>query len=307
MQVSRTRRFLQFLVLSRPHFLAGGFLLFGLGAAAADYLGASVVPSTYLLGQGVVTSLQLMTHYFNEYYDVEGDVANPQRTWFSGGSGALGGDEGLPTRFALHAGFVAMIAGALLAGFMIATGTMPLAAIFILLLAAVGSFLYSVPPVRLVSSGYGEFTTAVVVSGLVPAFAFSLQTGGVDLRLVLTTFPLVAVTFAMLLVFELPDYGTDVAVGKQTLMVRIGWRRAMWLHDIALGIGFLELGLAYTMGVPWRVVVGSLIALPLAIVQVFTLWRIRRGFPPRWRVLTASAIGVLGLLAYLELAGYLLS
>lgn len=273
----------------------------------ADYLGASIRLSTYLMGQAIVTSLQLMTHYLNEYYDVEGDVANPHRTWFSGGSGALGGEDGLPTRFALQAGFVAMIIGALLAGFMIATGMMSLAPIFILLLGSTGSLLYSVPPVRLVSSGYGEFTTAVVVAGLVPAFAFSLQTGDVDIRLVLTTFPLVAVTFAMLLVFELPDYGTDVAVGKQTLMVRIGWRRAMWMHDIALGLAFLEFGLAYVMGVPWRVVVGSLIALPLAAVQVYTLWRIRRGYPPKWRILTASAIGVLGLLAYLELAGFLLS
>jgi 1,4-dihydroxy-2-naphthoate polyprenyltransferase len=304
---SRRRRFLQFLVLSRPHFLAGGFLLFGLGAAMAHAFGADIKLSTYLLGQAIVTCLQLMTHYYNEYYDVEGDITNPNRTLFSGGSGALGGEEGLPTRLAQQAGSAAMLAGALLAGFMIATGMMPLAAALILSLGAAGSFLYSVPPVRLVSSGYGEFTTAVVVAGLVPAFAFSLQTGGFDFRLVLTTFPLVAVTFAMLLVFELPDYGADVAAGKQTLMVRIGWRRAMWLHDIALLAAFLELGLAYAMGVPRQVVLGSLIALPLAIAQVFTLWRIRRGFPPKWKILTTSAIGVLGLLAYLELAGFLLS
>ena len=46
------------------------------------------------LGQLLVTSIQLMTHYANEYYDYDVDAAvGPARTPFSGGSGVLVGGQ----------------------------------------------------------------------------------------------------------------------------------------------------------------------------------------------------------------------
>lgn len=65
-------------------------MLYALGAAAAVQMGITINWAVYLLGQVVVTSIQLMGQYLNEYYDKEVDrlTAN-NRTWFSGGSGAL--------------------------------------------------------------------------------------------------------------------------------------------------------------------------------------------------------------------------
>ena len=70
--------------------MLGGFLLYALGAAAAVQMGITINWAVYLLGQVVVTSIQLMGQYLNEYYDIEVDrlMAN-NRTWFSGGSGVL--------------------------------------------------------------------------------------------------------------------------------------------------------------------------------------------------------------------------
>jgi len=300
------RQLIQFLRLSRPHFLVGGFLLYGLGAAIASYLKYGVNIQLYVLGQAMITSTQLMTHYFNEYYDLKADRFNTNRTILSGGSGALG-EDGLPPQAALYAGFAAVTINATLAGVLLVSGRAPLISWLLLAMGILGSYFYSVPPVRLVSTGYGEFTAALVVSGLVPAFAFSLQTGSIQSQVILSTLPLVAVTFAMLLLFELPDYPSDLKAGKSTLMVRVGWRNGMWLHDAALVLAFASLGVGYLLGLPYKVAVGPMIAFPLAVAQIWTLWRIRGGAPPRWTMLTISGLVILGLMAYLELAGYLLT
>lgn len=298
---------LKFVRLSRPHFLLGGILLYGLGAAIAAYLGNPIDVGAYLLGQAVVTAIQLGAQYLNEYYDINSDLLNQSRTLFSGGSGALGGEDGLHRAVALYAGIGCLTFAATVASILMASIGLSLAAGAILVLAAILSIGYSVPPVRLVTTGYGEIAAAFVVGGLVPGFSYSLQVGELHRLLLMSTVPLVSLLFAAIIVFELPDYAADLKAGKNSLLVRVGWQTAMRLHDAAIAFAFLSLLMAFGMGLPRRVVLGTLITLPLGIAQVWMLWRIRQGAPPRWNLLTTSAILLFSLAAYLQLAGYWLS
>jgi 1,4-dihydroxy-2-naphthoate octaprenyltransferase len=302
-----TRRHLWlFLQLSRPHFLIGGFLLYALGVSIASYLGKPINPGLYLLGQGLVTSIQLMTHYLNEYFDAPLDLENRSRTPFSGGSGALG-EEGLPRTTALYAGIGALTLAATFVGLLLARGTTSLLAWLLVILAFLGAYGYSAPPFRLIHSGYGELIASFVVAGLLPAYAFSLQMGQLHRLIFMTTIPLIALHFAMLITFELPDYATDLKFNKRTLMVRVGWQVAMRMHDAAILFAGLTFFGAYLSGLPWRVSLGTLIALPLGAAQIWQMGQIKRGQPPRWTILTWSALLLLGLTAYLEWMGYLLS
>jgi 1,4-dihydroxy-2-naphthoate octaprenyltransferase len=300
------RQIVLFLRLSRPHFLLGGFLLYALGASIAAYLGNPIDAGIYFLGQGIATSIQLMTHYFNEYYDAPGDNENATRTPFSGGSGALG-SEGLPRATALYAGIAAMTLGATFTGILLTRNSTSLLAWLILILAFLSSFGYSAPPLKLIHSGYGELIASFVVAGLLPTFAFSLQTGQLHRLLVMTTIPIIALHFAMMIAFELPDYATDMKFEKRTLMVRVGWQTAMRMHDSAIifaGLAFLG---AYLSGLPWRVTLGTLIAVPLGIAQIWQMNRIKRGQPPNWAMFTWSALLLFALTAYLEWMGYIFS
>jgi 1,4-dihydroxy-2-naphthoate octaprenyltransferase len=300
------RQILLFLRLSRPHFLAGGFLLYGLGAAIASYLGRPVDLGLYALGQALVSSIQLMTHYLNEYFDATADAANPNRTLVSGGSGALG-PEGLPRKVALYSGILSLALAATIASAALVGGALPTLAWTILALIFLGAYFYSAPPVRLVASGYGEIAAAGVVAGLLPSFGYAVQTGELHRLLLMSTTPLIALCFAMLLVFQLPDYATDMKHAKRTLMVRLGWQAAMRAHDLAIAFALLSLMVAYLNGLPARVALGALIAAPLGLAQIWQMHRIRLGFAPRWTTLTVSALALFALAAYLELAGYLLS
>jgi 1,4-dihydroxy-2-naphthoate octaprenyltransferase len=177
----------------------------------------------------------------------------------------------------------------------------------VLLLSFAGAFFYSAPPLRLASSGYGEIIAALVVAGLTPTFAYTLQTGELHRLLLMSTTPLIALCFAMIIIFELPDYASDLKYEKRTLMVRLGWSAGMRAHDIAIVFALLSYAAAFSLGLPARVGLGALFVVPLAVAQIWQLNRIRQGYPPRWNILTFSAMALFAVAAYLELAGYLLT
>lgn len=293
-----------FIRLTRPFFLLGGFLLYGLGCAIMDFLGRPIDIGVYVLGQLTVTSIQLMAHFLNEYFDAPVDRENRNRTAITGGSGVLG-PEGLPRKVALYSAAFMVAITASLVIIMLSTSNIPLVAWAILVLIFLGAFLYSLPPISLSTSGYGEASTSILVAGLLPAFAYSLQTGEIHRLLVMTSTPLVALHFAMMLAFELPDFATDSKFGKKTLMVRIGWAAAMRLHDFAILFAIGSLVVAYFLGLPWRIALGSTIVLPLALAQLWQFSRIRNGYPPNWRLITYTALALFAVTAYLQAVGYL--
>ena len=305
MNITR-RQLLLFFRLSRPHFLLGGLLLYALGVSIAAYLGNTIDSGLYLLGQAIVTSIQLMTHYLNEFYDTPTDNENPERTPFSGGSGALG-PEGLPRRTALYAGIAMLTLAATFVAILLVRSTTSLLAWLFLILAFFGAYGYSTPPFRFINRGYGELIASFVVAGFLPAFAFSLHTGQLHRLILMTTVPLIALHFAMMIIFSLPDYATDLKYDKRNLMVRVGWKTAMRMHDAAILFAALSFLVAYLSGLPWRVSLGTLIALPLGVAQIWQMGRIQRGQPPPWKTLTWSALLLFSMTAYLEWMGFVFS
>jgi len=294
-----------FLRLSRPFFLLGGFLLFALGTSMAAAAGHPVHFVPYLQGQAIVSMLQLAVHYSNEYFDAPGDALNRQRTAFSGGSGAIG-TQGLPRPIALSSAVVCLALAALVAGRMIFAGGIASLSWLVLAAIIIGAWFYSAPPVRLMSTGVGEIAASLVVAGLVPAFAFTLQAGSLDSRLVVALTPLALLHFAMLLNLEVPDEHSDREAGKRTLVVRWGVATALQLHA-ALVVGALVL---LAMGVlASRLPLSPAALAGLAAAAVAHLWQVQRTPPDghRWRWVAGAGVGLFALTALAEAVGFLLS
>ena len=287
-----------FIRLSRPFFLLGGFLLYGLGALIARYEGYRLEAAAYLVGQLFVTSLQLMTHYLNEYWDVESDRRNQSRTPFSGGSGVL--PEGHFSReVAFGAALVCLAVNTAAAIVLVLQYQTGPGAWAIMLLAFLAAFFYSTPPVSLSTSGFGELTTSILVAGLVPAFAHVLQSGQASLLVLLATAPLVLLHYAMLLAFELPDFLSDEAAGKRTLLVRLGRRDGGRVHNALIVAGLLLAASASFVGLPSRVAVSLAITAPLALWQITAMRRLQYGDPVPFPMLTFGALALFALTAYL--------
>ena len=300
------KRLRLFLRLSHPLPLLGGALLYGLGSAIASYLGRPFDLGLYMLGQILVTILQLAGHYSFEYHEPQFESEDSRPNPYLGFSKALA-PGGLSPQTALYATIVCLVIAATLVSIMLVGGQIPLVAWLILLLFFLGYFFYSTPPVRFHTSGYGELVLSLVIAGLIPSFSFALQADELHRLMLMSTTPLVALHFAMMISFELPEYARNVKLEKRTLMVRLGWATAMRIHDLTMVFAFASFLVAFINGLPRRVALGALIALPLAAVQVWHMERIRRGFPARLRNLTIAALGLFGLTIYLELIGYLLS
>jgi 1,4-dihydroxy-2-naphthoate polyprenyltransferase len=299
-------RAVAFLKLGRPHFLLGGFLLFGLGAALARVHGVRVDWQRYAWGQGVITAAQWMTHYSNDYFDLEADRANSTPTRWSGGSRVLLGGL-LAPRVALLTSlvlFVAAIAAALVLAF--ESGHPGLVLPLSLLIIGL-SWCYSAPPLRLLSRGLGEVTTALVVTLLTPLLGFYTQAGVWRSPLLLACFPLACLQFSMLLTIELPDAEGDEALGKQTLVVRYGARWAAHVIVSSLLAAFGSLPLLFLAGVPWKVVALAALPAPLAGWQAMRLWRGAFQDSKRWESLALCSVALLAITSLAELSGAVLT
>jgi 1,4-dihydroxy-2-naphthoate octaprenyltransferase len=293
-----SRKVRLFIQLSRPIFLIGGALVYALGAGIARYLGTPIDIGLYLIGQVWVTSLQLSTHYLNEYFDAPFDLNNTNRTPFSGGSGAIG-----PGKLARNTALIAaMMTLTVLASFTVIllnqTQASPLL-VLLLLVMFFAAILYSTPPVQLSSSGYGELTTSFLVANLVPALAFFLQYHDLHRLLAMSTFPLTSLHLAMMITFELPDYGTDVKYEKNTLLVRLGWRSGMSLHNLLILTAYLLLAIAALFDLPLFIALPAFLTLPLGLLQIWQIRRIAAGFKPNWNTLGLTAVALFASMAYL--------
>ena len=247
----------------------------------------------YLLGQAMVTSTQITAHYVNEYADVDVDRLVSNRTFFSGGSGVLAKAE-LDPKVALRA---AQVTSILAIGFSAAvTAFSPVAAI-IGLLALAASWAYSMPPVRILDTGWGELATSTVVTVGVPVVGALVQGGRVGAALVAIMAAMLAVHLAMMLAFELPDLDTDLAAGKTVVAVRVGATRTKRLIRFLLAASATIIVVAIASGT-LSVDSGWIVAAALAPASL-TVWAMHRN---RFQLLTTSAVASLVVLG----AGFLL-
>jgi 1,4-dihydroxy-2-naphthoate octaprenyltransferase len=288
--------------LGRPVFLLGGVALYGLGTLAAVRRGHAFELGAFALGQLAVSSIQLMTHYANDYFDYEADCANTTPTRWSGGSRVLVNGE-LPRAVALHAAVVvgAFAPLAALALLVLTPHRLVAAVLFVVMQALAWS--YAGPPLRLHSRGYGEPVTALVVPLLTPLAGFVVQAGRLEWFPLVLGAPLALLQIAMLVTIEFPDQAGDVCVGKQTWVVVFGAARAARLIQGAIVLAFVLAVLGAWLGVPARVARLWLVLAPLAAVLCFRLGRGHYRDSSAWESLSFAAVALFFLAIVVQIVG----
>ena len=294
------------LKLGRPHFLIGGLLLFALGSVLAAVQGVAINWQRYFWGQATITAAQWMTHYSNDYFDLDADRANSTPTRWSGGSRVLVNGLVAP-RVALAASGVLGTAALIAACNLAARPDSPPLVLPLALLIVVLSWCYSSPPLRLLSRGLGEVTTACVVTLLTPLFGFYVQRGGVSPLLLLACFPLCCLQFAMLLTIELPDAAGDGAQGKRTLVVRRGAEWAARCAAVMTVVAFGSLPILFMLGLPSQMALFAALPAPLGIWQTIRLSRGAFRDPRNWETLALCSVALLATTTVAELTAAVLT
>ncbi|HEY9087514.1 MAG TPA: prenyltransferase [Anaerolineaceae bacterium] len=285
--------------LSRPYELLIGVFLYGLGGGIANFLGYTIDWTVYWIGQASVTFLQLSSFYLKAYYDtpqpeetdspVENKPDAPRKE-FTGQ---------LSRQVVLQSALVMMTVGAVLTVLLLWSGSIQPPAFLFLGFAFLLAFFYAVPPLRLVYSGYGELTTAILMANLVPGLAFLFQVGDLHRLVAMLTFPLTVLYLATLLARTLQKYGADVRYNRRTLMVRMGWQFGMNVHNILILVAFLMFGAAALLDLPWSLTWPALLSLPVGLYQMYLVSQMMRGGKPRWNLLNLTAMATFGLAVYL--------
>jgi 1,4-dihydroxy-2-naphthoate octaprenyltransferase len=281
---------------ARPWSLLAGIILYALGGGIVHYLGFQINWSVYWLGQATVSLLQTSSYLLKAYYDL---LEQPVRRRRPDPENDEDQPVEVPRHVVLQIAITTLSVGAVLTVLLLAQGALNLPAIIILGAAFFLSFFYAVPPVRLVYTGYGELVQAVLITNLIPTLAFLLQVGVFHRLLVMLTFPLTLLYLAMVLALSLHAYTDQMRQNRRTLMMRLGWQRGMFLHNVLIFMAYLLLAIAAIFGLPWFLTWPGLLTLPLGVFQVWHIIRIANAYPPRWRLLTLTAISLVGLTSYL--------
>jgi 1,4-dihydroxy-2-naphthoate octaprenyltransferase len=241
--------------------------MYALGVIVAIADGASPTLLPLIWGQMGVTAIQLMTHFVNEYYDVERDALVATRTLFSAGSGVLPAGR-LSPRVA--------IVGATICGLLGITVTFTvglprftaprMGVMSVYAISLVTGYAYSAPPLRLMTRRWGELAAACAVVVLTPLAGYGVAAGRLSGHLVWLSLPLLAMSLAFMITVELPDYEADRATGKHNSVVRLGRIRAGHLHNGLLILSYVLLAfLPATRRVPIQVSALLWWSLPLAV------------------------------------------
>ena len=275
------------------------YLLFTyiLGASVAHYLGGRINFVDLLIGFIICILMWSMRFYLGAYFDHPEsyystlNLNDPEREDLIN----------IRRRLLLLYSLLILTAGATLTTILIFRGVLNPSAILLLGIAVLVNFFAGVPPLRLVRNGYGELVDALFIANLVPAIAFSLVKASPSVLIIELTLPLTFIYLAFQIAMEFKTYGFDESHGRKSLVTRVGWQRALVMHNSFIFIAYFLLGVFLLIGLPWSLVWPPLLTLPFGILQVLHLQRIADGVKPKWQYLTWLALGVFLLMTYMEI------
>lgn len=126
------------------------------------------------------------------------------------------------------------------------------------------AYFYVAPPFRFAHHGVGEIAVGVAFGPITVLGTYFVLTQGVDPPAVVLSITLGLLVAGILWINEIPDIPADSAVGKRTVVVRLGADRAAKVFGGIVIAAYLVLGagVAFAQLTPWTLL--GFLALPLA-------------------------------------------
>ncbi len=276
--------------LSRPLYLLLSALTYILGAGIARFLGKPPNPTSLWLGLLGIILAQLSMSLLAEAFRPANEpiVQNETPT-----------ERRLTRDAALHVSIGALAVLAVIAVLLYKDSHLSSSAFLFIGISLFILLIYSIPPFRLMDKGFGELLLSIQIAYSSPSIAYLLQARTYHNLVVFIATTLVLLILAMLLALDFQSYSADVKYERNTLLARLGWEHALPFHHILLIGAYILLAAAPFFGFSLKSIWPAFLTLPFALLQIYWLRNISLGAKPLWNLLTANAIAVFGLTAYL--------
>lgn len=136
------------------------------------------------------------------------------------------------------------------------------------LIGVVSSFFYTAPPLYFASRGVGEFLVGLNFGTLMTLGAYFVQTQRFSIEAILASIPVALLIAGVLYINEFPDYNADKAVGKKTIVVRMGREKAVIPYIFIMLLGYAVVLLSSIFGkLPLSTLI-SFATIPLGVKAV---------------------------------------
>src|SRR5574341_251750 len=274
--------------LSHPIHLLLAALTYFLGASIANYLGRPFLTDSFWLGLVAIllaqASMNLMAEVFRPANEAIIENETPR-------------ERLILRNNALYISFAALTTDAMLAFLLYHNNRLTVSSFFFLLLSLVIILAYSVPPIRLINRGFGEFLLAAHLAYVFPSIGYILQASETH-RFLILTIPLAFLSFAYFIVMDFPSFASDRKYERLTLLTRLGWERVVPLHHLFILLAYFFFLASPAFGLSLSLLWPAFLTFPFALFQIFQLRNIALGAPPNWILLTVTALSVFGLTVY---------
>ena len=281
----------------RPIHLMTALTMYLAGAGLARYLGARVDLSALGLGLSWLLCILLGVFLLGDYFGISfEDPILPARSMVT----STEDQKKSPQSNLLLFGALALFSSAgVLTVLMGLRGEITPAVGVVLLACFIFSTLVVAPGLNLKYSGIGEFMISFCLVVFPPALSFYTQYGEFHRFLSLGIFPLFPLHLALILTLRLRSYPENYRADRKTLMVRLGWVRGIFLHNLLVLSAFLLFGAAMLFGMPLRIVGPVFLTLIPAGYLIKTYSGLEHGTPVRWPLIILLALVVFFLPVYL--------
>ena len=252
------------LKMGRFFILIAGLIAYSLGLSMAYNIQGFINPANAVIGLAILISATLVAHYANEYADVDTDTIT-RRTWFSGGSGVLP-SKIVPRSWALNSALVLLGLTIILTILSFYFKYLPISGVLIVAIGLTGGWFYSMPPLRLERTSWGEIDNALLGGFLMPLIAYIPQTGGFNLKEIIILIPIVLAVFVNLLGVHWTDKKADETVGKKTMVVNLG-KNVRSVHALFTGLIYATSAFLILL-IPLQIVIAVFLTIPFALWSI---------------------------------------
>jgi len=170
---------------------------------------------------------------------------------------------------------------------------------FLLLAVLITSVLYYLSDMIDALKSFALLIEVLLFVVFPPAVGYFLHSDDAHYLLTMVVVGLVPAYLALRLLTLLQRYGQDQKSGKVTIVTIMGWERAMFLHNALILLTYLLYALIALLGFPWFLLWPVFLTLPIGLLEIWLMERVRRGMKPLWLIMKIAAACVLFIPIYL--------